>query len=384
MRPVIHALTPGDHYSPATGSAVPTVVHGLAAASQAADPTLRHYVLLAEDTYPDRYDSATPIGYRLPPEPGWAVELVDRVAGIAAGQRLWARGRLRALLADQDNWPPATIVAHNLVEFPAAGADDRHQMILYAHNELFRRYGRRGLGRTLAPVQLIVCVSGFLAEQTAARLPRQLRDRIVVVPNAADTDLFRPSPSPASHDGPIEVGFVGRMIRDKGPDILIEAAGQLPRGTVRLTLIGSAGFDPRAPLTRFERGLRTRAADLGLAVDFRPFTDRRHLPAILRRLDALVVPSRWPEPWGLTVSEGLASGLPVLASRVGGIPEAIGDVGLLVPPDDPRSLAVQLERLTDDDERRRIGAAGRRRAEENDWHRSWAILHSVIQRPGGG
>jgi glycosyltransferase involved in cell wall biosynthesis len=74
-------------------------------------------------------------------------------------------------------------------------------------------------------------------------------------------------------------------------------------------------------------------------VAFLPFTPRGEVVALLRQHDVLVVPSHWPEPWGLTVSEGLASGLVVIASAIGGIPEAVTDRDLLVPPENPTALA---------------------------------------------
>ncbi len=379
VRAVIHALTPGDHYSPSTGSAVPTVVHGLAAAARSVDPGRAQYVLVADGTYPDRYDSATPIGYPTRPGPTGLARLADRAIGRIAGARPWSRAELRPLVAGQRGWPPGFVLAHNLVELTALIDPRRHRPVLYAHNDLLRRYARPGLARTLAHAAAIVCVSEFLADQLAATLPRSLHDRLAVVVNGVDCETFRPAATPAEHDG-VVVGFVGRMIPDKGADVLIRAAGRLASRDLRLTIVGSAGFDARAPLTGYERELRRTAAELGVPCDFRPFTDRRRLPELLRSFDALVVPSRWPDPCPLAVGEGLATGLPVIASRAGGIPEALGGAGALVPPGDEAALAEQLERLADPVERRQLGAAARHHAERHDWSWAWRCLAAIFDR----
>ena len=112
---------------------------------------------------------------------------------------------------------------------------------------------------------------------------------------------------------------------------------------------------------------------------FRPFTDRSALPALLASAHALVVPSRWREPAGLTVGEGMAAGAVVIASRVGGIPELLGDAGVLVRPDDPKALAAAMARVADDPaEREALARAGRARAEQRDWAWAWRLLRDVL------
>jgi glycosyltransferase involved in cell wall biosynthesis len=115
-------------------------------------------------------------------------------------------------------------------------------------------------------------------------------------------------------------------------------------------------------------------------VTFQPFVARRELPALLRSADMLVLPSRWQEPWALTVGEGLASGVPVIAARRGGIPEALGGAGILFDPDRPDELAAVIAALAADPERRReLGAAGRLHATAHDWAWSWRQLAGVLE-----
>jgi glycosyltransferase involved in cell wall biosynthesis len=360
----LHVITPGDHFSPSTGSAVPTVVHGLASATPPGAPRPR--VALARGTYPDRYTSADVVEYdQVLPRRGdrYADVLLSR-AGLP---RIGARRVLGAALTGQAGWDPSVVLAHNAPQLVPLVDADRHVPVLYAHNELLRTYGRREAGRVLGRAAAIVCVSRFLAARTAERLPPPLRSRVVVVHNGVDTKLFRPADEPRE-DGTLHVVYVGRMLPDKGPDVLLDALLRLGRTDVRATFVGTVGFAPDAPLSDYERTLRRTAAPLGDRVTWLPFRPRADVAALLRTADVVVVPSRWPEPFALTVLEGMASGAAVVASDVGGIPEAAGDAGVLVPPDDDGALAEALEALADDAVLlARARAAGRAHAEAHRW-----------------
>jgi glycosyltransferase involved in cell wall biosynthesis len=377
---VIHAITPGDHFSPLTGSAIPTVVDGIArAAIVAGDP--RHSVLVAKDTYPERHDSADVIEYVQAPWPTRVSRYADRVSGAVLHRRFKTRERLAPLVARQRDWPSSAVLAHNQVELVGLTDTRRHRAVLYSHNELLRTYLRGEAGRALERAELVVCVSEFLAALTRARLPAGLRSRVVAVPNGVDCERFRPDPQPPENGGSLRVLFVGRVVRDKGADVLLEALALLGRPDVTTTVVGSAGFAPESPLTDHERELRKVAERVTGPVEFVPFTPRAGVADLLRQHDVLVVPSRWREPATLTVGEGLASGLPVVASRIGGIPEVVAHQELLVPPDDPRALATTLEWLaTDHDARRRLGRESREHALGHDWGATWRALGALLAR----
>jgi glycosyltransferase involved in cell wall biosynthesis len=145
-------------------------------------------------------------------------------------------------------------------------------------------------------------------------------------------------------------------------------------------IVGRPGFAADAPLSDYEAQLRALAASCSAEVRFQTFVPRADLPALLRTAEVFVVPSRWPDPSPLTVGEALATGLPVVASRIGGIPEAVGDAGILVPPDDPRALAAALDELIHDPGRRTaLAQAARVRAEARDWSWSWRQLDGVLR-----
>jgi glycosyltransferase involved in cell wall biosynthesis len=162
-----------------------------------------------------------------------------------------------------------------------------------------------------------------------------------------------------------QIGIIGRLAAWKGQDVFLRAAALLLRSGVaaRFRIAGSAMFGEEA----FEQRLRELTTSLGIQehVEFLGFSD---VPTTLSSLDVLVHASTIPEPFGQVIIEGLAAGLPVVATDGGGAREIIdhGRTGLLVPMGDAAALAEALTGLLADPERaRRLGAAGRRHALEN-------------------
>ncbi|SFR90845.1 Glycosyltransferase involved in cell wall bisynthesis [Microbacterium sp. cf046] len=362
-RRLIHVITPGDHFSPLTGSATVSVVHGLSVARAPGSP--RPAVLVAAGTYADRYDSADVLEYRQ--RPTHRVDrYVDAVRSRWGLSRSRARDRYRAALIDQDSWDPAFVIGHNAVQLVPVVDAARHTPVLYAHNDLLRSYSRREAGATLDPAAAIIAVSSYLAERLQSSLPPALRGRVEVVANGVDVAAFDAPPRPSGR--PLHVAFLGRMVPDKGADVLVDALTRLNRPDIHTKVIGSEGFDPRSAPSTFERSLRQASAPLGSRIEFLPFQPRAEVVRLLADADVVVVPSRWPEPFALTVLEGMASGAAVIASDIGGIPEACGGAGVLVPAGDTDALALALAALTDDEDAlRALQASSRERARSRDW-----------------
>lgn len=378
MRTIVHAITPGDHYSPRTGSAIPTVVHGLASAATAAGAP-RHAVLLDESTFVPRYDSAELIEYSGTPLPSLRARTVDVALGRLGLPRRAAAAAFRPVADALSHLDPSFVLAHNAPALPPLLRRQPHTAILYAHNDVLRTLTRSEASRTLADVTAIVCVSEAMAEITRSRLPDSLAARVRVVENGVDVETFHPNDSPRSDRSRLRVMFLGRMIHDKGADVVVSAAALLDRDDVEFVLVGSAGFDRAAQLTPYEESLRRSAAPLGDRVSFERFVDRATVPDMLRTADVFVVPSRWADPSPLTAGEALASGLAVIGTRMGGIPEALGDAGVLVNPGDPRELAAAIEHLAEDAaELARLQSVARARAETRSWTNSWSQLHGVL------
>lgn len=137
--------------------------------------------------------------------------------------------------------------------------------------------------------------------------------------------------------------FVGAVIPEKGPDVLIDAMKQAISSCpdLSLTLVGEGPAGYMAVL---------RQAAMGLPVRFTGRLERSAVIDAYRSHDVLVFPSTWEEPYAVVPLEAMSMGLAVIATRTGGTPEAVsdGDTGLLVPAGDPRALAEAIVRLAAD------------------------------------
>ena len=142
---------------------------------------------------------------------------------------------------------------------------------------------------------------------------------------------------------PPRIGIVGRLVQWKGQHVFLDAAKKVLDTGARahFVLIGAPLFGE----SDYEARLLEQAAPLGDAVTFTGF--RSDVPHLMRTLDILVHASVSPEPFGQVVTEGMASGLPVIGANAGGVREIITnhENGMLTPPGDAQALADALREL---------------------------------------
>ncbi len=202
----------------------------------------------------------------------------------------------------------------------------------------------------------VACVSGDLADRMRGLGARRTVAAVVPAvpePPPAPEDVARAAACIGAAGRPVLLA-VGRLTGQKGLDILLAAAaGWQDRRPCPLLVI--AGDGPLAA------SLAASAAAAGIAARF--LGQRADVPALLAAADMLVLPSRW-EGQPLLLQEALRAGIPIVASRVGGVPDLTGSDGaLLVPPEDPAQLAAAVRRVLDDPGlARRLGSAAAARA----------------------
>jgi glycosyltransferase involved in cell wall biosynthesis len=192
----------------------------------------------------------------------------------------------------------------------------------------------------------------------------------VVIPNAIDVRL-----APVARNGTRRprVVAVGRLKAPKDFLTLVRAVAELPPEACEVLVIGDGP----------DRGqLEAEIRDLGLDGDVRLLGERNDVPDLLAGADAFVLSSA-SEGMPISVLEAMASGLPVVATRVGGVPELVadGETGFLVPPGEPQALADALGRLLADRAlRQRLGDAGlervRRSFDLGEFRRAHVALYS--------
>jgi glycosyltransferase involved in cell wall biosynthesis len=165
---------------------------------------------------------------------------------------------------------------------------------------------------------------------------------LAVIPQfGVDPELFAPASPPAplhrverGEKKRFVIGYAGRLVAEKGLDVLIKAAAKLP-GHWLLRLAGAG--PERAALNEM-----AGVWNIGGSVEFLPPIASTEMPAFYHSLDALVLPSRtlphWKEQFGRVLIEAMACGVPVIGSRSGAIPEVIGEAGLLFTEGDEHAL----------------------------------------------
>jgi UDP-glucose:(glucosyl)LPS alpha-1,2-glucosyltransferase len=345
-------LPPKEGFSPGAVGAIGLLVHRLAVAA-GGDVVGRAVA-----------DPFTDVPFR-PAPPGWGLSATSRyAAGVARVLRPLA---------------PALVEVHNRPEIAMRLARHFPRVILFLHNDPLGMRGARTVRERAALFQrldAIVTVSGYLRD----RLGETPSGAVRVLPNSIDVP-------PAIHPEREKlILFVGRVVADKGADAFVAAcAAILPRlPGWRAEMVGADRFSPDSPDTPFLERLRIRAAQAGVAM--LGYCPHEATMERLGRAAIAVVPSRWPEPFGLAALEAMAHGAALVCSRRGGLPEVAGDAALYADPDMPGALANAIASLaTGDAQRQALAAAGRERARRFDTASAAAALralrHEIVMQP---
>jgi starch synthase len=182
--------------------------------------------------------------------------------------------------------------------------------------------------------------------------------------------------------------FAGQISPLKGTLNLMKAFSKIADDSLHLVIAGSSTLwqtvDWQGDDYQSEYEKQVRALSANLPVQFLGKIAAGRMPQVYQAADIFVCPSVWPEPFGMVNIEAMAAGKPVIASRVGGIPEIVvdGETGIMVEPDDPDALATALRNLIDDPSlRAQMGRAGYQRAvHQFTWEKMLDELNALYQQ----
>jgi glycogen(starch) synthase len=242
--------------------------------------------------------------------------------------------------------------------FQRRSSSDSYARLLTLHAPIRATNGEGLLRRLAIEADAVVAVSNSVAEDATEVMP-EIRGKLEIIPNALPFPEDGVVPPPGGRT--IFLCF-GRTVEDKGMDIAIEAMAILTRDGLDAKLI-IAGDGPGRPSLEAlvdERGLRGR-------VEFRGWVSASNIPKTISESSAVLVPSRWKEPFGLVALETAQMARPVIASRIGGLPEVVedGKTGLLVTAKDPQALAAAMAKFVQTpDLAAQMGRCARARAEQ--------------------
>lgn len=254
------------------------------------------------------------------------------------------------------------------------------QVVMQTAQNIFRRYPppfnwleQRALRRIAA---------AYVCSKTVAEVLRAkgFTKPAPIIPFGVNTQAFRPAPGAKQQSSaPPTIGFVGRMLPGKGLNILAAALSELAGEPWRLLVVGDGSYRKE-----FER--RMNASGLLGRVHFTGAINYDLVPPYLHQMDLLVIPTettgRIREQFGRVIVEAMASGVPVIGSTCGAIPEVIANAGLVVPEGDARFLAAAVRRLLADKAlRHHLVRAGQTRVEKNySWNQVAMQTYELYQR----
>jgi len=341
-------LPPNEGFGPQAVGAIGLMVQRLGADAGSAFRTMVVGAELKHAAFP------TPT-FRAAPLPAWP---------LAGRTMRYAQGVAR-LLAQVG---PCLIEVHNrpLIALALARRFPGTPTVLVLHNDPQAMRGAASVDdrARLRSLARVITVSSYIRDRLVAGLP-DWSPAPAILPNCIDLAAM-PHALPHCRRDPL-VLFAGRLVPEKGADRFIDACARSLPGLPgwRAEIIGSKRLRPGGARDAYSVGVQRAAEAAGVRMaGHQPHAE---VLAAMARAALVVVPSRWPEPFGLTALEAMASGAALICSPHGNLPDLVRDAAVLADPDDAGALADAIARLACDERRRTIlGAAGLERAQAYD------------------
>lgn len=270
-------------------------------------------------------------------------------ADIVACARFFRRRRVRLLHINHASyWRPAEVIAAKLLRIPVI----THYHVVVDEPGPYVRFS-----------SAIAAVSRYTAEHSRPEnVPKKIIHNAVELARYDNARSLRGELGLAADD--VVVSFIGQVREIKGVDLFLRLAHAIPDARVKFLIVGECRdpekYEGSYTVERLER-------EIGGDARIRYVGYRSDVENLYRTSDLIVMPSLWEEPFGLINIEAGAARRPIVATRVGGIPEVVehGENGFLVDRGDLEALVAHTRSLADDESlRRRVGDRGRSLVEE--------------------
>lgn len=206
-------------------------------------------------------------------------------------------------------------------------------IVVHLHNDFLNIQTRAGSDIYESSTR-IICVSDYIVARV--KTLKNNINKCLTVYNAIDINRFyHAQPESRSSygfkEGDIVLAYSGRLTEEKGILELIKAVRLVNlQKDVKLLVIGANDYGDHARENTFTQQLKIEAEELKGKIVFTGYVDYRQIPSLLKMANIAVIPSMWEEPFGLTVVEAMAAGLPLITTRSGGIPEICEGVARIV------------------------------------------------------
>lgn len=200
-----------------------------------------------------------------------------------------------------------------------------HKSIFVVHHTWYRRPD----GKVSLVDKLKLFLSNYVTNISVSNsISLHLPVASLVVENPYDAKCFEVMSDESNR--PMDIIAVGRLVSDKGFDVLLDALSLINNEKLAVTIVGDG---PE------RESLESKAKLLSHDVKFTGIKSQMEVARLLQLHKIMVIPSVWEEPFGIVALEGLASGCKVICSDVGGLPDAVGDFGIIIPAKNPSILS---------------------------------------------
>lgn len=241
--------------------------------------------------------------------------------------------------------------------------------IYHAHNDTLHSRKEKDV-KFLQSCKKIITISNYLSQ---CFKEKSQANHVVTIHNGINTDVFQMNCNLEERrylrkkydikDDEIVVVFAGRMVREKGIDILIDAIRRIPEERKIKLLVMGTSFFKESGENAFTKRLKALSKSIEDRIIFSGYVDYQNMPSYYSMADIGCVPSMWEEPFGLTVIEQMAMELPVIVTDSGAIPEIVDDsCGYLIVRDTQVSEKIAdaiVDLSVHAEKREKMGHAGR-------------------------